>query len=85
MKGFLPTYKVYVTHQDTLGPIFQVTISPVINTCLRYVDSYRGISVQLGGEETDLKATMDKQGFSLNTLMERAPGATPFFGINRRL
>lgn len=39
-----------------------------------YVDSYRGISVQLGGEETDLKTTMDKQGFTLNQQQERHAG-----------
>ncbi len=40
----------------------------------RYVDAHRGISVQLGGEITDLKAAMDKSGLCTSTNTERQPG-----------
>jgi len=40
----------------------------------RYVDSYRGISVQLGGPEADLKNEIDKSGLA-NFSSEAVPGA----------
>lgn len=41
----------------------------------RYVDSYRGISVQLGGPEADLKNEIDKSGLAHFANSEAQPGA----------
>ena len=40
----------------------------------RYVDSYRGISVQLGGPEEDLKEAIDKSGLTLLNANEANAG-----------
>ena len=39
--------------------------SALFSIIFRYVDSYRGISVQLGGPEVDLKEAIDQSGLLL--------------------
>ncbi len=41
----------------------------------RYVDSYRGISVQLGGPEADLKNEIDKSGLAHFNSYDAQPGS----------
>jgi len=42
---------------------------------IRYVDAHRGISVRLGGPESDLKNEIDKSGIANFARDENSPGA----------
>ena len=69
MRSCSVSYKCY-------GLPYEKIIEKVIikDSIFRYVDAHRGISVQLGGEETDLKAAMDKSGLCTTATIERLPG-----------
>lgn len=41
---------------------------------VRYVDAHRGISVQLGGPESDLKTEIDKSGIASFARDDNSPG-----------